>query len=66
MRRWGIKDPLDQEGITRFTYTAKHVLCLNCDSEFFNVEVTGMFNPESDVVFVMLCKNCYKKAVTKQ
>ena len=64
MKRWdnkGVKCPLDQEGITRFTYIAKHVLCLYCESEFFDVEVYGLFNPESDVVFVHSCKNCWKK-----
>jgi len=60
----GPKDPLDQEGITRFTYVAEHVICMNCDSEHFNVEVTGMFKPDG-VVFVWFCPNCLEKRLKR-
>jgi len=55
--------PLDQDGITRFTYMAEQVLCTTCGSVFYDVEVTGMFKPESYPVFVHLCSECFRKPI---
>jgi ribosomal protein L40E len=58
----GVKCPLWQP----YNWIAKKVICMNCGAVNEDVEVTGMKNPEDDVVFVWICNECYKKGVNEK